>query len=170
MVVQAALAVLLSRLGAGTDIPVGIAGRRADRRGAGRPGRVLRQHAGAAHRPVRRPVVRASCWAGCGRPAWPRCDHQDVPFERLVEVLAPARSLARHPLFQVMLAVQNNAPAAAGPARPAAPARCRPGAGAARFDLDVIVAEAVDADGGPAGLRGPVTGGGGPVRPGDGAG
>ncbi|MFB9364507.1 condensation domain-containing protein, partial [Actinoplanes nipponensis] len=61
--------------------------------------------------------------------------HQDLPFERLVEELNPERSPARHPLFQVLLTV-NNTEQVPAPELPGLTVTGRPaGTGAAKFDL-----------------------------------
>src|SRR5205823_5708228 len=76
-----------------------------------------------------------------------------LPFERLVEVLNPARSLSHHPLFQVMLVLQNNAPVQlelAGLSASIEPVS----SASAKFDLSVSVGEQRNADGSPAGLCG----------------
>ncbi|KJY24896.1 hypothetical protein, partial [Streptomyces sp. NRRL S-495] len=79
---------------------------------------------------------------------------------KLVEELAPARSLARHPLFQVVLTLQNTGLVADGgvldlPGLGAEPLLL--GRAMAKFDLDVIVGEAFGAQGAPAGIRGMLT-------------
>ncbi|HVO88065.1 MAG TPA: amino acid adenylation domain-containing protein [Casimicrobiaceae bacterium] len=66
--------------------------------------------------------------------------HQEVPFEKLVEVLAPKRELARNPLFQVSFAFQNTPrqdPQLAGLEVSALPHD----SALAKFDLDLGITE-----------------------------
>ena len=67
--------------------------------------------------------------------------HQDLPFEKLVEVLKPPRSLAHSPLFQVLFVLQNT-PWEAGSFGDldVSPAEIAAG-GTARFDLSVSVTD-----------------------------
>ncbi|RKH14792.1 amino acid adenylation domain-containing protein [Corallococcus sp. CA053C] len=66
--------------------------------------------------------------------------HQEVPFEKLVEVLQPQRSLSHSPLFQVMFALQN-APMSAAPI-PGLRMEPQPvEGGTARFDLTLVASE-----------------------------
>ena len=71
-------------------------------------------------------------------------DHQDVPFERLVEELAPSRDLTRNPLFQVMFVWQNLPRKAAMEMSHLKVSAAPLEASTVRFDLTLTMIEAGD--------------------------
>ncbi|MEU2126475.1 amino acid adenylation domain-containing protein, partial [Nocardia niwae] len=140
MVLHAALAALLARLSGTADIAIGtpVAGRGAaeldDLVGMFVNTLVLRTEVDAA-RGFADLIARA---ADRDLRAFA---HADIPFEQLVEALNPARSAARHPLFQVALFMQNIGPIAlAMPGLHTEPVDFDPGF--AKFDLQLTVSDA----------------------------
>ena len=79
--------------------------------------------------------------------------HQDLPFERLVDALQPVRSQARHPLFQVMLVLQN-VPVIKPDLPGLAVQQISVKSNTARFDVLWTLTEQADAHGEPQGIEG----------------
>jgi len=152
MVLHAGLAVLLSRWGAGEDIPVGSPL-------AGRTDEALDDLVGFFINTVvlrtdltGDPTFRALLGRVRER-ALAVLENQDVPFDLVVEQLNPERSPGRNPLFQVMLTVQN-APRDVDlvPGLVAEMEAVR--TPTAKVDLSFTVSECFGPDGAPAGLTG----------------
>ncbi|MFG1672553.1 amino acid adenylation domain-containing protein [Streptomyces sp. Y7] len=155
MVLQAALAALLTRLGAGEDIPLGtpIAGR-TDRAAEDLIGffvNTLVLRTDTRGNPTFRALLEGTRRADLAAYA-----HQDLPFERLVEAVNPTRTLAHHPLFQVMLILSTaDADPDASLALPGLRVTAeRSRLGAAKTDLAFALVETRDGAGRGAGLTG----------------
>ncbi|WP_231969182.1 MULTISPECIES: condensation domain-containing protein, partial [unclassified Mycobacterium] len=154
MVLQAALAVLLAKVSATSDVAVGFPV-------AGRQDPALDELVGFFVNTLvlrvdlaRNPTL-AEVLAQVRQRSLAAYEHQDVPFEMLVERLNPTRSLTHHPLVQVMLTWQNDGPAelTLGEAHATAlPLDTH----TARMDLVFSLAERWTEDAQPAGIGGAV--------------
>ncbi|SEG95659.1 amino acid adenylation domain-containing protein [Nonomuraea solani] len=153
MILQAAIAALLTRLGAPADVPIGTPV-------VGRSDPALDDLIGFFVNTV---VLRTDV---SGDPDLTELlhrvrqadldafDHQDVPFEDVVEEVNPARSLSRNPLFQVMLQLTVEKPGE-GFRLPGLTAETEEVfTGAALFDLLFELTERRGPDGSPAGIQG----------------
>ncbi|MEU6235807.1 amino acid adenylation domain-containing protein [Kitasatospora sp. NPDC047058] len=143
---HAALATLLTRNGAGTDLPIGTPT-------AGRTHPHLDHLIGFF---VNTLLLRTNT---TGNPTHTQLlhhtrnlnltalTHQDLPFERLVEALNPTRTPHRHPLFQTILTLNNTTPV-----NSELDSQDVEFESAAKFDLSFTVTEHRTADGAPGGL------------------
>ncbi|MEU1280944.1 amino acid adenylation domain-containing protein [Streptomyces sp. NPDC005805] len=144
MVVHAAVAALLHRLGADEDLPLGTPV-------AGRGDTALDELVGFF---VNTLVLRTDL---SGDPAFTELlhrvratdlaalDHADLPFDAVVEAVNPERALSRHPLFQTMVAystVTQDVRRLFG--LDASVDRVDPGV--TKFDLDITFSDTADAD------------------------
>ncbi|WP_238009491.1 amino acid adenylation domain-containing protein [Dactylosporangium sp. AC04546] len=106
MTVYAAVAALLHKLGAGTDIPLGALA-------AGRDTEAVQDMVGFFVNTV---VLRADLTGDptlrqllrrCRESALAAYAHADLPFDRVVDAVNPERVAGRHPLFQTMVDFRN---------------------------------------------------------------
>ena len=106
MVLQAAVAGLLTRLGGGDDIPLGIpVNGREDALLEGVVGMFVNTvvvRVDTAGNPSLRSLVERARSAGLAAFA-----HAELPFDLVVDAVQPERSPSRHPLFQVMVSYQH---------------------------------------------------------------
>ncbi|MCW4354190.1 amino acid adenylation domain-containing protein [Hoyosella sp. YIM 151337] len=150
MVLQAAVAATWQAFGAGSDIPLGsLVEHRSGglHHGAG-PDFIGPDFTRTVGYFVNTLVVRCNL---AGRPSVAELLHrvrsaalgalanQDVPFEQVVEAISPPRSLARHPLFQTLVAHEQPEPAL--PLNGLAAEPVVPPVAASRFDVAVWLAD-----------------------------
>jgi amino acid adenylation domain-containing protein/non-ribosomal peptide synthase protein (TIGR01720 family) len=145
MVLRSAVAVAWSLLGAGDDVPLGSTV-------------ALRDDPGAAEEQigylVNTVVVRCPVEAGAtvGRilrevrsRSLEAVEHRELPFERVVELLAPGRSRSRHPLFQTLVSYETPVQPPALPGVEVSEVRVR--TESSRFDVGVWLLDSAEGSG-----------------------